>query len=173
MEDLFQQFHLAVSGPPLRVFEKTFHLRLPAIVNLSQSHARKSLIEAGCLEISNEQPVFPQEQRVVAPTGLTQSIEHLRPHGLVPCLVLVDPVFLYSKLEANTLVMSHVEPVRVQSYVRAWMFFNPRPLIYTPDFTLLFDVEGEQALQCLYILLVALAACRRENAWQTNCPNCC
>src|ERR1700692_1871492 len=109
MKNLFQQLQLAVSRPPSRAFEKISHLGLPAIVDLSQSHARKSMIEVGCLQVSNEQPVFPQEQRVVSPTGLIQSIEHLRPHCLVPRLVLVDPVLLDSKLEANTLVISHVE----------------------------------------------------------------
>jgi L-arabinose isomerase len=62
VEDLFQQLQLTVGRTPLRIFEEILHLSLPAIVNLSQSHAGESLIEIGCLQVSDKQPVFSQEQ---------------------------------------------------------------------------------------------------------------
>jgi hypothetical protein len=109
VKDLFQQLQLAIGWTLLRVFEKPLHLSLPAIVNLSQSHAGERLIEVGRLEISDEQPVFSQEQRVISPSGLTQSIQHVGPHDPMPSLVFVDPVFLNLKLEANALVIVHVK----------------------------------------------------------------
>jgi hypothetical protein len=167
MEDFFQQFQLAIGRPPLRVFEKTSHLGLPAIVNLSYSHASESLIEVRCFEVSNEQPVFPQEQRVVAPTGLTQGLEHLRPHYLVPRLVLLHPFGLYSKLEADTLVMSHVESVPGLILRTSVDVFQSETLIYTLDFTPLLGLEWGQRL---YILLIAFGTYGQRRLGQTIAP---
>jgi len=82
---------------------------LRAVVNRPQSHAGERLIEVGCLEVSDEQPVFSQEQRVISPSGLTQSIQHVGPHDPMPSLVFVHPVFLNLKLEANAIVIVHVK----------------------------------------------------------------
>ena len=84
---------------------------LRAVVNLPQSHAGERLIEVGCLEVSDEQPVVSQEQRVISPSGLTQSIQHVGPHSLMARLVFFDPVFLNSKLKANAFVIIHMKSV--------------------------------------------------------------
>ncbi len=109
MEDFFEQLHLAVGWTALRIFEEILHFSLPAIIDFTNSHVCKGLVEVGRFEVPDKQPVFSQKQRVVTPSALTKSIEHLRPHSPVPHLVLFDPVFLYPKLETDALVVSHLQ----------------------------------------------------------------
>ena len=67
--------------------EELGHLRLPAGVDVGRLHAGDRRLEVLGLEVADQQPVLGEEQRVVAPAGRAQRVEHLRPHrrGGAPC----------------------------------------------------------------------------------------
>ena len=77
-----------VSGrSPDGQLEELGHLRLPAGVDVGRLHAGDRGLEVLGLEVADQQPVVGEEQRVVAPAGRAQRVEHLRPHrrGGAPC----------------------------------------------------------------------------------------
>src|ERR1039458_978626 len=89
MKDLCEREHIVVGGALRKGFEKRRHLRLPTRVDGVVFHARGALLEVLGLQIADEQAVRPQKQRVVAPSGLAQRIQHFRPHVGVARLVLL------------------------------------------------------------------------------------
>src|SRR3954447_2778746 len=103
VEDLGQPREAGVGPVAGRQLEELRHLRLPARVDVGLLHPALRGGEVVGLEVAHEQPVVAQEQRVVAPAGLPQGVEHLGPDGPVPRAVLVQPVRPDAQQEAHTL----------------------------------------------------------------------
>src|SRR3984957_13765590 len=81
--------------------EKLRHFGLPALVDLSLFHCHERGLVIGGLQVANQEPVFGQKKRVVAPARLGERGSHLRPDVLVPLGVLVQPVGPHSREEAD------------------------------------------------------------------------
>src|SRR6185437_10305530 len=83
--------------------EEPGHLGLPAAVDAGRRHrGERGLVVAG-FQVADEQAVTGEEDRVVAPAGLAQRGQHLRPHFAVPLAVLVQPVRPDPREEADAL----------------------------------------------------------------------
>src|SRR6266511_5787537 len=80
VEDLHQGPHALVGALALQLVEQVSHLGLPALVHRRAVHRRARRGEVLALEVADQQPVLPQEQRVVAPARRPQGVAHLRPH---------------------------------------------------------------------------------------------
>ena len=92
-----------------RGIEERRHLGLPARVDLGRVHRALRGLEVVGLDVADQQPVLAQEQRVVAPAGLAQRVEHLRPDRAVARPVLLEPIGPDPQLEADAL---HLSPPR-------------------------------------------------------------
>ena len=71
------------------------HLVLPARVDFLPHHSRSCLLKIRSLQVTDQQPVVAQKERVIVPTGFAQRLEHFRPHLLVALLVLRETTLLY------------------------------------------------------------------------------
>src|SRR5215469_3431280 len=80
VEDFFQRAHRAIGENAVGLNEEIPHLALPALVYFFLRHARPCLLEVLSLQVSDQQAVVPQKQRVVAPSRFTQGRLHLRPN---------------------------------------------------------------------------------------------
>src|SRR4051794_24373632 len=96
VEDLLDPFEPRLRGKERR------HLRLPACVHLGLLHRPLGGLEIVRLEVADQPPVGPQEQRVVAPISVRERREHLRPDGPVTLAVLVKTIRAHTELEADT-----------------------------------------------------------------------
>ena len=104
VEDLFQLHHHLVWASARWDLEERRHELLPAPVGLLLGHSVERGLEALIgLEVAEEEPILPHEQRVVVPTVPTQGVQHLRPHRPVVPLVLSYRVLLHLKQEADPL----------------------------------------------------------------------
>src|SRR3954453_13436838 len=97
VEDLFE----AIERELLR--EERRHVRLPARIDVRGVHGRGRGLEVLRLEVADQQPVPAQEERVVAPAGLVERVEHLGPDGPVALAVLVDAFGADVQLKADAL----------------------------------------------------------------------
>ena len=91
MKDFFQRKHIVICAALLYYLEKRRHLRLPSRVDGMLLHRSASPNKIRCLEIADQQAVWSQEQGIVMPSGLVQSVQHLRPHMSMALFVLVQP----------------------------------------------------------------------------------
>ncbi len=103
MENLFQRAHLLVGVASGGIFEELPHLRLPPRVHLFARHAVQRSLEVRRLHVADEHPVVAQEQRVVAPAGAPERVQHFRPNLFVPLPVLREPVLLDLEDETHAL----------------------------------------------------------------------
>src|SRR5919112_4614039 len=89
LEDLLEQDEPLVGGT-LQPGEERGHLGLPADVDLGAGHGVERCLQVIGLDVADQEPVVVQEQAVVAPAGLGQGRQHLRPDGGVAAPVLVQ-----------------------------------------------------------------------------------
>ena len=68
-----QRAHGAIGENAVGLNEEIPHLALPALVYFFRRHAGTCLLEVLSLQISDQQAVVPQKQRVVAPTRFPQA----------------------------------------------------------------------------------------------------
>ena len=54
---------------------------------------RDALREHELVEVAGKQAIRTEEERVIAPSGLTQSLQHVRPHRSVALFILVEPLW--------------------------------------------------------------------------------
>jgi hypothetical protein len=100
VEDLLEEQEPLVGSPPGQPGEERGHLRLPPGVDLGGGHAGLRRGEVVRLDVADEQAVVAQEERVVAPAGVAQRGQHVRPHRAVPLDVLGHPLRPDLELEA-------------------------------------------------------------------------
>lgn len=105
MEDLFQRAHGAVGGAAVEVDEELAHFSLPAGVHFTGGHAVETGLEIFTFDVADKQAIGAKKQRVVAPSGIAQRLEHLGPDFAVALLVLIEPVGFDLEKEA---VASHL-----------------------------------------------------------------
>jgi len=102
MEDLFERFHRAIGQDTSRLDKKASHFSLPTFIDLAASHAGTSPFKVLRFEVPDQQSIWTQEQRVVVPSCLAQSRQHLWPNVAVAGLVFIQPFRFYLQNEANT-----------------------------------------------------------------------
>jgi len=105
VENLFERFHRAIGQDTSRLDKKASHLFLPTIIDLAAGHAGASPFKVLRFKIPDQQSIWTQEQRVVVPSCLTQSRQHLWPHAAVAGLIFIQPFRFYVQHEANTFHM--------------------------------------------------------------------
>src|SRR5689334_3124247 len=79
VEDLGQPEEAGVWARVAEVLEELGHLGLPADVHGFGLHAGHRVGQGRRLEVADEEPVRPEEQRVVPPAGRREGLQHLRP----------------------------------------------------------------------------------------------
>src|SRR5262245_24591612 len=103
MKDLLELCEAGVWLGHPEFLEELGHLRLPGPVHVGVRHPNKCTFERLCLEVTDEESVSPQEQRVVGPAGPVEGTKHVGPDSSMSFLVLLDPVLLHLELEAHAL----------------------------------------------------------------------
>src|SRR5271165_768175 len=103
MEHFFERFHGAIRQNSVRLDEERRHLPLPAIIHVAARHAGARAFKVLSFEVADEQAVRTQEQRVVIPSRLAQSRQHLWPNLAVTEFVLLQPIWLYLQNKTNAL----------------------------------------------------------------------
>jgi hypothetical protein len=103
MKYLFELQETFVGTASIQIGEILGHLALPSGIDILRCHLAQRLLQIVRFQIANQQAVFAQEQRIVAPACLSQGIEHLGPHITVPLLVLVQAIGFYLKQETYSL----------------------------------------------------------------------
>src|SRR5699024_7926867 len=89
-EDLWQ--HLEAFVGVAGVHEELLHAGLPSGVHLGACHRGLGGVVVVGLEVPHQQAVRAEVEAVVAPSGVSQRLEHLRPDGRVRGGVLLEPV---------------------------------------------------------------------------------
>src|SRR5690349_13001864 len=112
MEHLFERLHGAIGQGASRLDKKAGHFFLPTFVDLTTSHASPSSFEVFCLEVSDQQSVWTQEQGVVVPSRFAQGCQHLGPYAAVAGLVFVEPIGSHLQNEADALHLVSPKPVK-------------------------------------------------------------
>ena len=102
MENLFERFHRAIGQDTSRLDKKASHFSLPTFIDFAASHASTSAFKVLRFEVPDQQSIWTQEQRVVVPSCLAQSRQHLWPHAAVAGLVFIQAFRFYLQNEANT-----------------------------------------------------------------------
>ena len=102
MENLFERFHSAIGQGTGRLHKKTSHFSLPTFIDFAACHAGTSPVKVLGFKVPDQQSIWTQEQRVVVPSRLAQSRQHLWPHAPVAGLVFIQPFLFYLQNEANT-----------------------------------------------------------------------
>src|SRR4051794_37643568 len=92
--------------------EERRHLGLPACVDFRLLHRPLGRLEILGLEVADQLPVGPQEQRVVTPVGRAERREHLGPDGLMTLAVGIEAIRAHTKLEADTFHGARTQPSR-------------------------------------------------------------
>jgi Xaa-Pro aminopeptidase len=91
MENLFQAHH-ALVGASGKTGKERLHIALPFLVDVELFHLKESLLEVGRFQVTNQQAVIAQKQRVVVPACSGQRLQHFRPNLFVPFFVFFQPV---------------------------------------------------------------------------------
>src|SRR5918999_6618403 len=102
VEHLLEPLEAGVRPLPARQLEERRHLRLPPGVHFPGVHRGEGCLEVIAFQVPHQQPVVPEEERVVAPARLAKRLQHLRPHLAVPRAVLVQAARAYAEQEADT-----------------------------------------------------------------------
>src|SRR5918992_1509847 len=102
VEHLLEPLETSVRPLPARQLEERRHLRLPPGVHVPGVHRGEGCLEVIAFQVPHQQPVVPEEQRVVAPARLAKRLQHLRPHLAVPRAVLIQAARAYAEQEADT-----------------------------------------------------------------------
>src|SRR6478736_9213191 len=116
VEDLVDPPEALVRAGPVEILKVRGHLRLPALVDGGARHRLLRRVEVAGLQVADEEALAGQEQRVVAPARRPQRVPHLRPDGLVPGPVLLEPAGPYPGQEAHSL---HLGPLVCARVARA------------------------------------------------------
>jgi hypothetical protein len=91
MKNLFEGRHRPVRQHPGGPHKEILHFSLLAFVHLAFSHLGTRSFEVFSFQVSNQQAILAQKQRIVTSTGLAQSRQHFRPYCTMPVLALLDP----------------------------------------------------------------------------------
>ncbi|MEY9931952.1 hypothetical protein ABH926_006601 [Catenulispora sp. GP43] len=103
IEHLIERHHRPIRRTAVDPLEVARHLLLPPGVDLGAGHRGERGAEVLGLQVADQQPVRPQEQRVVPPTGRAQRRQHVRPHRLVACPVFLSQFGLHLQQETDAL----------------------------------------------------------------------
>ena len=106
MKHLFERLHSPIGQDTSRLHKKASHLSLPTFIDLAASHTRACPFKVFGFEVPDQQSVRTQKQRVVVPSRLAQSREHLRPHAAVAGFVFLQP-FRLLNLFRKSLSLGH------------------------------------------------------------------
>jgi len=122
MKHLFERLHSPNGQDTSRLHKKASHLSLPTFIDLAASHTRACPFKVFGFEVPDQQSVRTQKQRVVVPSRLAQSREHLRPHAAVAGFVFLQPFRSYLQNEANTfhVVNPRLALARQRPAIRSW-----------------------------------------------------
>src|SRR5688572_28407034 len=92
VEDLLEALQSGVRALVSGKLEERSHLGLPAGVHLALFHCLNRRLEVVAVQISDQQAVVAEKERVVAPACLPESVERLRPNLAMARPVLVEAV---------------------------------------------------------------------------------
>ena len=105
MEDLKLGMHALIRWTTTEAAEELCHLGLPSGVHFGGLHRGLSGWEVLTLEIADKGAVITEKQRVIAPAGPPQGLEHLWPYfGVAPDIFLP---FLRADVQPETDTLGH------------------------------------------------------------------
>ncbi len=90
MKDLLKRNHIVICTA-WHGLKKRRHLRLPSLIDFTIFHRSTAFLKVIGFKVTNQQAVRPEEERVIAPASLAQSIQHLGPDASVALSVFVEP----------------------------------------------------------------------------------
>lgn len=93
MEHFFEAQHHLVRAAARYAFEEGPHFGLPARVDFQLRHTRAGLVKVIRFQVTHQQPVVTQVERIVPPAGIVERLPHFRPNFPVAGLVFFQPVF--------------------------------------------------------------------------------
>src|SRR5262245_61183503 len=102
VEDLLQALQSGIGALTGRQLKELRHLCLPARVDLGRVHTGEGSAKGLGLEITDEQSVVAQEERVTAPTAPAERLQHLRPDRPVTRAVFLEPIGTNPEQEADS-----------------------------------------------------------------------
>src|SRR5438477_5639375 len=103
MKYFFQRNHHTIRQNALRLHEKPSHFALPAFIYFSFGHLRTRTFEIRGFQITDEQPVEPEKQGVVVPTGVAQCGLHLGPNNTMALFALLETIRLHQQHKTHAL----------------------------------------------------------------------
>src|SRR5437016_7419112 len=89
-----------IGSSAVKRLEERSHFALPAFVHVARAHVSKRRFEIVRLRVADQEAIRVQEQRVIAPPGLSQRT-HFGPDSLVAALVFLEPFRLHLEQKAN------------------------------------------------------------------------
>ena len=103
MKDFLERRDGAIGREIGRMHEEFRHFGLPAGVYFVLGHFREGARKVCGFDVTHQETVGPQEERVVAPARFTQSLLHFGPDRAMALLVLFEPLGAHLQHEADAL----------------------------------------------------------------------
>src|SRR5580693_8752660 len=103
MKNLFERGHGLVGQEALGLHEESGHLALPAFVHFARSHTGACALEVFGLEITDQEAICAEEERIVVPAGFAEGADHFWPNRTVAFFVFGEKFPFHLKHETDSL----------------------------------------------------------------------
>lgn len=102
VKHFLERQHASVGGGVPQRLKEGRHFCLPARIDRMLVHAGASLLKVWGLQVSDEEAVRLQEERIVVPARGSQRVEHFGPDLMMTLAVFIDPVRPDFQQKTNT-----------------------------------------------------------------------
>ena len=89
MKDFLERGHGLIGQQMFRLDKESGHFALPAVIDFAMGHGCARALKAFRFEITDQQTIGPQEERIVVPAGFPEGLLHFRPHRTVTFFVVL------------------------------------------------------------------------------------